>query len=132
MRRVVMSNRVNYWTGSEPRDFEREFANYVGASYAIALPNGTLALDLALQGLGNGAGDEVIVTPRSFMASVSCVVTAGATPVFAVVDRDTQNLSATTIRAVLSPRTKAIILVHLAGMLAELDEIMALADRHGL
>jgi len=132
VRDVVMSNRVNYWTGSETREFEREFAAYVGSGHAIALANGTLALDLALRGLGIGAGDEVIVTPRSFMASVSCVVTAGATPVFADVDRETQNLSAATIRAVLSPRTKAVIVVHLAGMPAGMDEIMALADEHGL
>jgi len=129
---VLRSNRVNYWTGTEARSFEAEFAEYVGSEYGVALANGTLALDLALRGLGIGEGDEVVVTPRTFIASVSAVVGAGATPVFADVDRDTQNLSASTIEAVLTPSTKAIVVVHLAGMPADMDPIMALAGRHGL
>ena len=79
--RVLLSNKVNYWTGDECRQFETEFAAWVGTDHAIALANGTVALDLALHGLGIGPGDEVIVTPRTFIASVSCVVSAGATPV---------------------------------------------------
>lgn len=130
--RVLASNRVNYWTGSECREFEREFARWCGCEYAVALSNGTLALDVALEALGIGAGDEVIVTPRSFMASVSCVVTAGATPVFADVDRDTQNLSAATIERALTPRTRAIVCVHLAGMPCDMDPIMELARDRGL
>ena len=113
VRRVLMSNRVNYWTGSEAREFEREFAQWCGTSHAIALANGTLALDLALKACGIGPGDEVIVTPRTYIASVSCVVNAGAMPVFADVDPASGNLSADTIRAVLSSRTRAIICVHL-------------------
>lgn len=132
VQRVLMSNKVNYWTGEETRHFEKEFAEYVGCSYAIALANGTLALDLALKALGVGNGDEVIVTPRTFIASVSAVVTAGAKPVFADVDRDTQNISAATIRAVIAPSTKAIIVVHLAGMPADMDAIMELASAHDL
>jgi dTDP-4-amino-4,6-dideoxygalactose transaminase len=128
---VLHSNKVNYWTGSECREFEKEFAAWCGTRYAIALANGTLALDLALKGLDIGPGDEVIVTPRTFIASVSCVVNAGAIPIFADVDIDTGNLSATTIRAVLSPRTKAVICVHLAGWPCDMDPIMALADEHG-
>src|SRR6478609_1628141 len=80
---VLRSNRVNYWTGDECRKFEREFAQWVGTRHAIALTNGTVALDLALHGLGIGPGDEVIVTPRTFIASASCVVNAGAIPIFA-------------------------------------------------
>ena len=84
--KVLLSNKVNYWTGQECRHFEEEFANYTDSQYAIALGNGTLALDVALQALNIGAGDEVIVTPRTFIASISSVVNAGATPVFADVD----------------------------------------------
>ena len=132
VHKVLLSNKVNYWTGNETREFESEFAGYTGCRYAIALANGTLALDLALRVLGIGAGDEVIVTPRTFIASVSSVVTAGAIPVFADVDANSQNLSADTIEQVLTARTKAIIVVHLAGMPADMDPIMALAEKHSL
>lgn len=127
MRDVILSNRVNYWTGQECREFEREFAAWTGTAHAIALANGTVALDLALAGLGIGEGDEVVVTPRTFLASVSCVVNAGATPVFAEVDADSQCITAETIRAVLTPRTRAVICVHLAGWPCDMDPIMALA-----
>lgn len=130
--RVLMSNKVNYWTGTECREFEKEFAAWAGCEHAIALANGTVALDLALKVLGIGAGDEVVVTPRTFLASASCVVTAGATPVFADVDADSQNITAATIRAVLTPRTRAIICVHLAGWPCDMETIMALAEEKGL
>ena len=129
---VLLSNKVNYWTGSEGREFEKEFAAWCGAEYAVALANGTLALDLALKVLEIGPGDEVVVTPRTFIASVSCVVTAGATPVFAEVDANSQNITAASIRAVLTPRTKAVICVHLAGWPCDMDSIMALAAEKGL
>jgi len=132
VREVILSNRVNYWTGQECREFEREFAAWAGTAHAIALANGTVALDLALAGLGIGPGDEVIVTPRTFLASVSCVVNAGARPVFADVDPDSQNLTAESIRAVLTPRTRAVICVHLAGWPCDMDPIMDLAREHGL
>lgn len=132
VKAVVLSNKVNYWTGQECRLFEQEFASWCGSEYAVALANGTLALDLALKALNIGPGDEVIVTPRTFLASVSSVVTAGATPVFADVDENTQCLSAATIAAVLTPKTKAVIVVHLAGMPADMDPIMALAAEHNL
>ncbi|GIZ51608.1 DegT/DnrJ/EryC1/StrS family aminotransferase [Noviherbaspirillum aridicola] len=132
VREVLLTNRVNYWTGTECREFEREFAAWTGVRHAIALANGTLALELALRALDVGQGDEVIVTPRTFLASASCIVTAGARPVFADVDRDTQNITAETIREVLTPRTKAIICVHLAGMPCDMDPIMSLAREHGL
>lgn len=132
VRRVLLSNKVNYWTGSECRDLEKEFAAWVGANYAVALANGTLALDLALKALGIGPGDEVVVTPRTFIASVSCVVNAGATPVFADVDVNSGNITAQSINAVLTPNTKAVICVHLAGWPCDMDPIMALAQLHGL
>jgi len=129
VRQVLLSNKVNYWTGTECREFEREFADWCGSRYAIALMNGTVALDLALQALGVGPGDEVVVTPRSFIASISCVVNAGATPVFADVDGETGNITAASIEAVCSPRTKAVICVHLAGWPCDMDPIMTLAER---
>ncbi|MBM9538614.1 DegT/DnrJ/EryC1/StrS family aminotransferase [Desulfobulbus alkaliphilus] len=132
VRTVLLSNRVNYWTGEEGRQFEREFAAWAGAEHAIALANGTVALDAALKSLGIGQGDEVIVTPRTFLASVSCIVNAGAIPVFADVDRDSQNITAETIEAVLTQRSRAVICVHLAGWPCDMDAIMTLADQHNL
>ena len=129
---VLLSNKVNYWTGTECREFEKEFAAWAGTDYAVALANGTLALDVALQAMGIGEGDEVIVTPRSFIASVSTVVNAGAIPVFADVDNNTGNISATTIAPKITDKTKAIICVHLAGWPCDMDEIMALAKQHNL
>ncbi|KPH65135.1 DegT/DnrJ/EryC1/StrS family aminotransferase [Pseudoalteromonas porphyrae] len=129
--RVVLSNKVNYWTGTEGREFEKEFAAWADSSYAIALGNGTLALDIALKVLGIGVGDEVITTPRTFLASASSIVTAGAAPVFADVDLNSQAITVESIKAVLTPNTKAVIAVHLAGMPAEMDEIMALSKEHG-
>ncbi|HIF9538806.1 TPA: DegT/DnrJ/EryC1/StrS family aminotransferase [Photobacterium damselae] len=130
--RTLLSNKVNYWTGNECREFEKEFAAWVGCEYAVALSNGTLALDVALKAMNIGEGDEVIVTSRTFLASVSCIVIAGATPVFADVDLNSQNITAETIKVVLTPKTKAVIVVHLAGMPAEMDDIMALAKVHNL
>ena len=129
--RVVLSNKVNYWTGTEGREFEKEFATWADSEYAVALGNGTLALDIALKALGVGAGDEVITTPRTFLASASSIVTAGAAPVFADVDLNSQAITAESIKAVLTPKTKAVIVVHLAGMPAEMDDIMALSKEHG-
>ncbi|MBD3727267.1 MAG: DegT/DnrJ/EryC1/StrS aminotransferase family protein [Moraxella osloensis] len=129
---VLLSNKVNYWTGTECREFEKEFAAWAGTDYAVALANGTLALDVALQAMGIGEGDEVIITPRSFIASVSTVVNAGAIPVFADVDNNTGNISATTIAPKITDKTKAIICVHLAGWPCDMDAIMALAKQHNL
>ncbi|MBC7617809.1 MAG: DegT/DnrJ/EryC1/StrS aminotransferase family protein [Candidatus Saccharibacteria bacterium] len=131
VQQVLLSNKVNYWTGTECREFEKEFAVWCGTRHAVALSNGTLALDVALKALGVGPGDEVVVTPRTFIASVSCVVNAGATPVFADVEVDSGILSAFTIAKVLTPRTKAVICVHLAGWPCDMDPIMALAETHG-
>ncbi|EPX4144592.1 DegT/DnrJ/EryC1/StrS aminotransferase family protein [Vibrio vulnificus] len=129
--RVLLSNKVNYWTGTECREFEKEFAAWADCEYAIALGNGTLALDVALKALGVGEGDEVITTSRTFLASASAIVTAGANPVFADVDLNSQNITAETIDAVVTEKTKAVIVVHLAGMPAEMDAIMALAAERG-
>ena len=132
VRQVLLSNKVNYWTGTECQLFEKEFAFWAEVDHAVALTNGTVALDVALKALNIDVGDEVIVTSRTFIASASCIVLAGAVPVFADVDEDSQNITAETISAVLSPRTKAIICVHLAGWPCDMDPIMALAEEHGL
>lgn len=129
---VLRTGKVNYWTGRQVRLFEEEFAERVGCRHAVAVANGTLALELALCALGIGPGDEVIVTSRSFVASASCCLMRGAIPVFADVDPASQNLTAETIRAVLTPRTRAIIAVHLAGWPCEMDSIMELAQERGL
>lgn len=131
-RDVILSNKVNYWTGQECREFEKEFAAWAGTDHAVALANGTLALDVALIALGIGAGDEVIVTSRTFLASASSIVNAGAVPVFADVDPDSQNITAETIANVLTPKTRAIICVHLAGWPCDMDPIMELASKHDL
>ena len=128
---VLLSNKVNYWTGTECREFEKEFAAWCGTKHALALSNGTLALDVVLKAMGIGPGDEVVVTPRTFIASVSCVVNAGAIPVFTDVEADSGNISAATIAKVLTPRTKAVICVHLAGWPCDIDPIMALANTYG-
>ena len=132
VRRVLDSGKANYWTGIECQEFEKEFAAYHGVEHAVALANGTLALELALRVLGVGGGDEVIVTPRSFFASASCVIQVGARPVFADVDRDSQNISAKTIKEKITPKTRAILPVHLAGWPCDMPAIMDLAKEHGI
>ena len=129
---VLQSGKVNYWTGNQGREFEKEYAEHAGRRHAIAVANGSLALELALRVLGVGPGDEVITSPRTFIASASSAVALGARPVFADVDRVSQNITAQSIRAVLTPATRAIIVVHLAGWPCEMDEIMALAREHRL
>ena len=129
---VLASGKVNYWTGQETRAFEKEYAAYLGIKHAVALTNGTVALELPLKMWGIGSGDEVVVSPRSFIASTSCAVLQGARPIFADVDRDSGNITAATIAGVLTPRTRAIIPVHLAGWPCELDPIMELAQERGI
>lgn len=131
---VLLSGKVNYWTGGEGHAFEQDFATFAGTDYAIALANGTLALDLAFYGLGIGARnggsaeDEVVVTPRTFLASVSSIVNAGARPVFADVDADTQNINARTIAPVLTEKTRGILCVHLGGYPCDMDPIKTLVQ----
>ena len=130
--KVLQSGKVNKWTGNETQLFEEEFAKHCGMEQCIALANGTLALELALKAYGIGEGDDVIVTPRTFIASASCAVLQGCRPIFADVDRDSQNITAETIEAVLTPNTKAIIAVHLAGWPCDMDPILALAKKHDI
>jgi len=129
---VLRSGKVNYWTGTEGREFEEEYASVVRTRHAIALANGTVSLELALAVLDVGPGDEVITTPRTFIASASCAVMRGAIPVFADVDLDSQNITAESIERALSPRTRALMLVHLAGWPCEMDPILELAAAKGI
>jgi dTDP-4-amino-4,6-dideoxygalactose transaminase len=129
---VLRSGRVNYWTGDEGRKFEREFAEFTGRKYAIALANGTLSLELALYCLGIGPGDEVIVPSKTFVATASCVVMRGATPVIADIDRYSGNLTADTMENAVTSHTKAVIPVHLAGWPCDMEPILELARRRGI
>ena len=132
VKRVLSSNRVNYWTGDECRKFENEFASFTNSKYAIAVSNGTVALDLALKGLGIGKDDEVIVTSRTFIASVSSIINCGAKPIFADIDCNSQNITAQTISSKITKKTKAIVCVHLAGWPCDMDPILVLAQEHDL
>jgi dTDP-4-amino-4,6-dideoxygalactose transaminase len=132
VRDVLLSNKVNYWTGNECREFEKEFSTYSNTQYSVALGNGTQALDVALKALNIGDGDEVIVTSRTFIASISSIVNSGATPIFADVDLDSQNITAESIRSVITNKTKTVVCVHLAGWPCEMDEIMDLANEFDL
>lgn len=129
---VLASGCTNYWTGNECREFEKEYANFVGTKFAVALMNGTVALEAALHALDIGPGDEVITSCRTFIASASCIVMRGATPILADVDINSQNITAETIAPCITPKTKAIIVVHLAGWPADMDDILALANRYHL
>ncbi|RPF71170.1 DegT/DnrJ/EryC1/StrS family aminotransferase [Aurantiacibacter spongiae] len=130
---VLATGRVNALVhGDCNRRFEKAFADYVGAPHAIALANGTLALELGLRALGIGPGDEVIVPARSFFASAAAVVAVGADPVFADIAADSQGMHAASARAMISSRTAAILCVHLGGFPCDMDALVALADEHDL
>ena len=129
---VMRSGEVNYWNGQQGREFEREFAEFTRMPHAVAVANGTLALELALIALEIPAGAEVIVPCRTFLATASSVVARGCRPVFADVDPQSGNISAETIEPLITSKTKAVVVVHLAGWPCEMDDVRALADRHGL
>jgi len=130
--RVLESGRVNAWTGPDVSRFEADFAKLTNAKHAIALANGSLSLNLAIECLDLKPGDEVIVTPRSFVISASAVILAGGTPVFADVDLETQNITPQTIARKITTRTVGIIPVHLAGWPCDMHGIMELARADGL
>lgn len=129
---VLRTGRVNYWTGTEGRSFEREFAAWTGTRHAIALSNGTVALDAIWKALGIGPGDEVICTPRTFQASASSIAMCGARPVFADVDRESQNITPETVAPLISARTRAILCVHLGGWPCDMDGFRALSEEKSL
>ena len=130
--RVLRSGRVSCWTGAEVKAFEDELAAYLGAPHALAVANGTVALELALRVLGIGPGDEVVVPSRTFIATASAVVMCGATPIVADLDPVSQNITADSIEAVMTPKTRAVVVVHLVGWPCDMDAIMALARKRGI
>ena len=129
---TLRSGKVNYWTGELGRKFEVAYAKSIGKQFGLALSNGTVALELALRVLGVKTGDEVIVASRSYVASASCVLLLGATPVFADVDSDSGNLSAETIMPLITKKTKAVIPVHVGGWPCDMPAIMTLANQHNM
>lgn len=129
---VMRSGKVNYWTGDQCKLFEKEYAEYLGVSHTISVANGTLALELCLHALGIGPGDEVLVPCRTFMASASCVVEVGATPIMCDIDLYTQNITLETLKPHMNAKTKAIIVVHLGGLPCDMTAIMAFAKEHHL
>lgn len=130
--RVLVSGKVNTWTGQETISFENEFAKWCRSSHAIAMANGSLALSAAYLAVGLGQGDELITTPRTFIATASSAVLLGARPVFADVDPDSGAITAATIASLITPRTKAITVVHLGGWPADMSAICDLARAHGI
>ncbi|MCB0915772.1 MAG: DegT/DnrJ/EryC1/StrS aminotransferase family protein [Actinobacteria bacterium] len=130
--RVLRSGKVNYWTGTEGRAFEREFAEFTGTEHAVFVANGTLALELAIQALELPAGSEVITTPRTYIASSSAIVRSGLRPIFVDVDLDSGSITAETIEAAITSRTSAVLVVHLGGWPADMPAIRDVCDRHGL
>jgi len=126
--KVLRSGKVNQWGGSQVVAFEKEYAKKLGLRYAVALVNGSVALELALASLGIGEGDEVIVPSRTFVATASSVSLRGAVPVFCDVDRNSQLMTVDTIKNLCTPKTKAVIAVHLAGWPCELDKLRQFCD----
>ena len=129
-KNIILSNKVNYWTGDECRKFEKEFASFSNVKYAIAVANGTVALDLAFRALGIKKGDEVIVTSRTFLASVSSIVNSGAKPIFVDICKNSQNITPKNIELAITKKTKAILCVHLAGWPCDMDEIKKIAKKN--
>jgi len=132
VQKILQSGRVNYWTGSVGKEFEKEFAQYTGTLHAIAVSNGSVALAASLHALNIGQGAEVIVTPRTFVASASEIVLAGAKPVFADVDIDSQNITPKTIEPLITSKTRAILTVHLAGWPCDMLGITEIAKHYDL
>jgi dTDP-4-amino-4,6-dideoxygalactose transaminase len=132
VQKVLLSGRVNYKTGTEGKLFEEEYAKTCDSEYALAVTNGTAALELALVAIGVTNGDEVIVPARTFIATASAVVKCGATPIVADIECNSQNMSLQTIGRLITPRTKAIIPVHLAGWPVDMDPIIELAKQKNI
>lgn len=129
---VLRSGRVNQWTGTKVTSFERKFSEYFGVKHSVAVFNGTVALDLCLKAIDLEVGDEVIVTSRTFIASASCINSCGGVPVFIDVDPVSQNVTLPGIQVAVTEKTKAVILVHLAGWPCEMEEIVAWCRSQGI
>ncbi len=129
---ILKSGKINYWTGFEGREFEKEFSSYIGVKHSVAVDNGTNALILAAHALGISKGDEVIMSPRTFVASAFSIMHLGAKPVFIDIDRDSQNMDSNLIEAAITPKTKAIMAIHLAGWPCEMDQIQEICNKYNL
>lgn len=129
---VLHSGDWSELTGSKVVTFAREFAAFQDASYGVCVPNGTLALEVALQALGVGFGDEIITTAYTFIATASSAFAVGARPVFVDIDPETYNIDPALIEAAITPRTKAIVPVHIGGQPADMDVIVEIGKRHGI
>ena len=130
VQKILDSNNLNYWTGNECKHFEKEFSNFMGLKYSLCVSNGSVGLDIAIKALELPIGSEVIVTPRSYIASVTCVLNNNLKPVFADVDFNSQNISINTIKKIFSKKVKAIVLVHLAGMPCDMGPILKFAKKN--
>lgn len=124
---VVKSGKVNYWTGNEVKNFEKEYSRYFGNKYSVAVCNASLGLEASLLALNIGKGDEVITTSRSYNSSASCILRVGAKPIFLDVDLETQNLSIIDFKKKITKNTKAIICVHLGGTPCDMIAIKKIA-----
>jgi len=129
---VLRSGKVNYWTGKQGMEFEKQFAAWQGSKYAVSVATGTAALHVALNSLGIGPGDEVIVPSYTFIASSFSIVQAGAIPRFADVNLEDHCLSVASAEKLVTKRTRAIMPVHLYGNVCDMDQIQAFARRHNL
>ncbi len=130
IEKIITSGKVNYWTNNYGKDFEKNFSNFFSCKHAIAVANGSVALDIALEALEIKAGDEVIVTPRSYIASASCIVKIGAKPIFADIDLESQNITADSIEQKITKKTKAVICVHLGGWPCDMNKILNISKKY--
>lgn len=131
-KNIILSGQVNYWTGDKGKSFENEYADWSNCKYALTMANGTLALTAAYKAIGLKESDEIITTPRTFIATTSAAALTGANPVFADVDRDSGAITVESIEPLINKKTKAISVVHLGGWPADMVKICQLAKSYNL
>ena len=129
---VLKSEKLNFWTGKNCRNFEKEFSNFFKIKYSISIANGSVGLDIAIKSLELKSNSEIIVTPRSYISSVTSVINQNHKPVFADIDLNSQNIESETIEKKITKKTKAIIVVHLGGMPSNMKKIVNLAKKYDL
>ena len=132
VKNVLKSNKTNYWSGLQCKKFEKIFSKYIGTKFGVAVANGSLALDGAVEALNLKKNDQIIVTPRSYMSSASCIVRNGCIPKFVDVNINTQNIDPLNILNSINKNTKAIICVHLAGLPCDMHKIKKIAKKYKL
>lgn len=132
INRVLNSNKLNYWTGHNCKLFEKEYSNFFNKKYGISVCNASVGLDISLKALNLQKDSEVIVSPRSYVSSASCVINNNLKPVFADIDINSQNMCPKSIKQLINKKTKVIILVHLAGYPCEMNEITSIAKKNNI